>query len=56
MTETIWQSEQMRAGQVYSKLLFNTKREAESFLEQMRRSDPDLFWKMQPVPAASVWN
>jgi hypothetical protein len=56
MTETVWQCEQWRAGEVYNKLLFNTEREAEEFLQQMRRSDPDLFWKKTAVPAKAVWN
>ena len=56
MTSTVWQCEQLRAGQVYNKVLFHSRGEAESFVQQMRRVEPDIFWRMEPVAANAIWN
>jgi hypothetical protein len=56
MTETVWKCEQLRAGMVYNKVMFNTRAEAEQFAEQMGRVEPDVFWKIEAVPAKAVWN
>jgi len=56
MTDTIWKCEQVRAGQVLDKILFDTREEAESFLAQMRKNAPDLFWRLEAVKAKMVWN
>ncbi len=56
MTDTLWKCEQVRAGQVYDRVLFNTREEAEEFLTQMRKNAPDLFWRIEPVEAKMVWN
>jgi hypothetical protein len=56
MTDTYWKCEQLRAGEVYNKVMFNTRAEAESFIAQMRNMEPDLFWRMEPVEAKLVWN
>lgn len=56
MTQTVWQCEQLRAGQVYSKTVFNTREEAEQFVAKMSQVEPDIFWKLQPVEARLVWN
>lgn len=56
MGSTMWQCEQMRAGQVYGKVLFPTRGEAETFMKQMQRAEPDIFWRMEQVPVAAVWN
>ncbi len=56
MTETVWKCEQLRAGTVYNKVMFNTRAEAEQFAEQMGRVEPDVFWKIEAVPAKAVWN
>lgn len=56
MTGTLWQCEQLRAGQVWNKVLFHSRGEAENFLRQMKRAEPDLFWRLEPVPADAVWN
>lgn len=52
----VWKCEQLRAGQVYNRMMFDTREEAESFVAQMRKVEPDLFWKMEPVEARMVWN
>ena len=35
MTDTMWKCEQLRAGTVYNRVMFNTRAEAEQFAEQM---------------------
>ena len=56
MTSTLWQCEQLRAGQVYNKVLFHSRGEAESFMQQMRRVEPDVFWRLEAVAAHALWN
>jgi hypothetical protein len=56
MTDTMWKCEQLRAGMVYNRVMFNTRAEAEQFAEQMGKVEPDLFWKIEAVPAKAVWN
>jgi hypothetical protein len=56
MTETMWKFEQLRAGQIYNQVMFNTREEAESFAAQMTRVEPDLFWRIEPVEARLWWN
>jgi hypothetical protein len=56
VTKTIWQCEQLRAGRVWNKLLFQTQKEAEAFVRQMRSHEPDMFWRMEAVPAQAIWN
>lgn len=56
MTDTLWKCEQLRAGQVYNKVVFDTRREAEDFIEKMQKMEPDLFWRMEQVDAKMVWN
>ncbi len=55
-TNTVWQCEQLRAGQVYNKMLFASRVEAESFVKQMRQAQPDMLWTMEAVPVNTVWN
>ncbi len=56
MTDTIWKCEQLRAGKVYNKVMFNTQEEAESFTSHMLSFEPDLLWNIEPVEARQVWN
>ena len=56
MTDTFWQAEQLRAGQVYSTMLFPSKGEAEQFVKQMERQQPDIFWRLRAVAANAIWN
>jgi hypothetical protein len=56
MTDTLWKCEQLRAGRVYNRVMFNTRDEAEQFAQQMGRVEPDLFWHIEAVPAKAVWN
>ena len=56
MTDTLWKCEQLRAGQVYSKVMFDTQKQAEDFIAKMEKMEPDIFWRMEPVAAKMVWN
>jgi hypothetical protein len=56
MTDTMWKFEQLRAGQIYNQVMFNTREEAESFAAQMNRVEPDLFWRIEPIEAKLWWN
>jgi len=56
MTDTLWKCEQLRAGQVYNKVMFDTQQEAEDFISTMEKMEPDLFWRVEPVEAKMVWN
>ena len=56
MTDTIWKCEQVRAGQVCDKVMFDTREEAETFLKQMKKNAPDLFWRIEEIKAKMVWN
>jgi len=56
MTDTLWKLEQLRAGQIYNQVMFNTREEAESFAAQMAKIAPDLFCRIEPVEARLWWN
>ncbi len=56
MNSTFWQAEQLRAGQVYSTLLFPSEIEAKAFVQQMQRQQPDIFWRLRAVAANAIWN
>ncbi len=56
MTDTVWQCEQLRAGQVYSKEVFQTREEAEEFVAKMARVAPDIFCRIEPIDVEKVWN
>jgi hypothetical protein len=56
MTDTMWKCEQLRAGRVYNKVMFNTRDEAEQFAAQMGKVEPDLFWNIEAVPVKAIWN
>lgn len=56
MTNTLWQCEQFRAGQVTNKVLFDTEAQAHDFVHQMHKVEPDIFWRIEAVDANMVWN
>jgi hypothetical protein len=56
MQETIWMAEQFRAGRVLNKLAFTSREEAEQFTRKMIQVEPDIFWKIEPIPLKLVWN
>ena len=56
MMSTLWECEQLRAGQTYGKMLFASKNEAESFVREMQQKQPDIFWRLRAVAANAIWN
>ena len=55
-TNTIWKCEQLRAGQITNRLVFDTEAQAKHFVRQMRGVEPDIFWRVEAVDASGVWN
>ena len=56
MTETIWRCDQIRAGQLYNRMMFDTKAEAEQFMQLMREMEPDQMISIEAIEASRVWN
>jgi hypothetical protein len=56
MANTLWKCEQMRAGQITNQVVFDTERQAQEFVLEMQRMEPDLFWRVEAVEARGVWN
>lgn len=56
MTNRVWKCEQFRAGQVTNQVVFDTEEQASEFVAQMRRMEPDLIWRIEPVDAHLIWN
>ncbi len=55
-TNTLWKCEQLRAGQITNKLVFDTEQQANHFVREMHEVEPDIFWRIEPVDAQVVWN
>lgn len=56
MNETMWRCDQLRAGQLYNRMMFHTREEAEEFVAKMRQIEPDQTISMEAIDARSVWN
>jgi len=56
MTETLWKCDQLRAGQLYNRMMFDTQAEALSFAERMQQMEPDQTFSIEAIAAAQVWN
>ena len=56
MDETLWMCDQLRAGQLYNRMMFDTQDEAKKFAERMQQMEPDQTFRIEPVSAAQVWN
>jgi hypothetical protein len=56
MTETIWKCDQIRAGQLYNRMMFDTRMEAEQFAQKMRQMEPDQMFAIEAIQASQVWN
>ena len=56
MSDTVWKCEQLRAGQVTNRVMFDSEKQASEFVAKMREMEPDLFWRVEPVEAWRVWN
>ena len=56
MNPVIWRCEATRAGKLYTRSLFGTREEAESFAQKMRDAEPDQMFKVESILASAVWN
>ncbi len=56
MTETMWRCDQVRAGQLYNQMMFDTRAEAELFAQKMRQVEPDQVFSIEAIDASKIWN
>lgn len=56
MTETLWKCDQLRAGQLYSRMMFDTQAEAKKFVEKMQQMEPDQMFSIEAIAAHEIWN
>ena len=58
MSETIWKCEQAWAGQLYNRMIFDTREEAEDFVSRIRQTAPDqiFLFSIEAIKAERVWN
>ena len=56
MADTMWRCDQVRAGQLYNRMMFDTKAEAEQFVQRMQQIEPDQMFSIEAVEARQVWN
>jgi hypothetical protein len=56
MSETLWKCDQLRAGQLYNRMMFDTQAEAKKFAEKMQQMEPDQIFSIEAIHASQVWN
>ena len=56
MEEMIWQCDQVRAGQLYNRMIFNTKQEALAFVQKMQQMEPDQMFSIEAMDPRQIWN
>ena len=56
MTETLWKCDQLRAGQLYNRMMFDTQAEAKHFAEKMQQMEPDQMFSIESIQASQIWN
>ncbi len=56
MNETMWKCDQLRAGQLYNRMMFDTQAEALSFAQKMQQMEPDQMFSVEAIKASQVWN
>ncbi len=56
MTETLWKCDQLRAGQLYNRMMFDTHEEAQRFAQKMQQMEPDQTFAIEAIEASQVWN
>ena len=56
MTETMWRCDQVRAGKLYNRMMFDTREEAEQFAHRMQQMEPDQMFSIEAIEAKQVWN
>ena len=56
MTETMWRCDQVRAGRLYNRMMFDTREEAEQFAQRMQQMEPDQMFSIEAIEARQIWN
>lgn len=56
MNETLWMCDQMRAGRLYTRKIFDTEAEAQAFMRKMTEVEPDAIFNVEAIQAMQVWN
>ena len=56
MTETLWKCDQLRAGQLYNRMMFDTQDEALRFAQRMQQMEPDQMFSIEAIEARQIWN
>ena len=56
MNETMWKCDQLRAGQLYNRMMFDTQAEARLFAQKMQQMEPDQVFSIEAVEASQIWN
>jgi hypothetical protein len=56
MTATLWRCDQVRFGQLYNRMMFDTKDEAEQFVQRMKPMEPDQQFSIEAIEASKIWN
>ena len=56
MTETLWKCDQLRAGRLYNRMMFDTQAEAQRFAQKMQQMEPDQTFNIEAIEASQVWN
>ena len=56
MNQTVWMCDQIRAGQLYTRRVFDTLEEAETFQRRMLEAEPDAMFSVEQIEARQVWN
>ncbi len=56
MNDMVWRCDQTRAGQLYNRMTFNTKSEAEQFMQRMQQMEPDQTFSIEAIDPRTIWN
>ena len=56
MSKIVWKCEKNWAGQLYYRMMFNTREEAEEFVSTMQQVEPDQMFSIEAIRAEQVWN
>lgn len=56
MSEMLWICDQVRFGQLYNRMMFDTKAEAEQFVQRMKPMEPDQQFSIEAIEAYKIWN
>ena len=56
MPEIVWKCEQVWAGQRFNQLMFNSREEAEKFVNAILQMEPDQIFAIEAIKAEQVWN